>query len=104
MLQNIGIKAAFDPDKADFTRVVSSSNSEGNLFITKILHNAAIEVNEKGSEAAAATASIIQTRAASSTKIETLIDFICNRPFIYLINDKIQNLILFYGKFSRPNF
>ena len=93
MLIAMGMDIAFSPD-ADF----SGMNGYGDLFIEKVLHKAFIEVNEKGTEAAAATTVHILERAApEQPKI-----FDANHPFIYLIQHKETETILFMGKVVDP--
>jgi serine protease inhibitor len=88
LLQRLGIKKAFSKNDADFSGI------SDNLYIDKILQHAFIEVNEKGTEAAAATAVKVVKRS-----IEKSIDIVLNRPFIFLITDKSNGLILFNGIF-----
>lgn len=85
-LKSLGMESAFDMS-ADFSGI-----SEG-LFISNVLHKAIIEVNEEGSEAAAATAVIMPT----SAPIEP-ITFIADRPFVFLITDDTTGTIMFMGK------
>ena len=83
----------FDPEKADFTGLGI------NHYVSHIVHKAVVEVNEKGTEAAAAT-SVIMVGCALG-KQEPPIDFICDRPFIFLIHDRRN--VLFMGKLNNPN-
>jgi serpin B len=93
MLIAMGMDIAFSPD-ADF----SGMNGYGGLFIEKVLHKAFIEVNEKGTEAAAATTvHILESAAPELPKI-----FDANHPFIYLIQHKETETILFMGKVVDP--
>jgi serpin B len=64
------------------------------LFISLVKHKAFIEVNEKGSEAAASTAVVM----AKSLPVE----FVANRPFIFLIRDNQTKSILFLGSVLNP--
>lgn len=76
-------------ENADFSGI-----REG-LFISSVLHKAVIEVNEKGTEAAAATVvEIKETMAGEQTT------FIANRPFIFLISDSETGSVLFMGRYS----
>ena len=87
---------AFDEKRADFSGI--SSDPSG-LYVSKVLHQAVVEVNEEGTEAAAATAVVMMTRMAM---VYEPYEFNCNRPFIFIIHDKVQNSILFIGKYSKP--
>lgn len=95
-LAKLGAPNAFDTDKADFSGL---SNEDG-IFISKVIHQAVVEVNEKGTEAAAATAVMMMKRCALVMDIPE--EFICNRPFLFLIHEKKGNGVLFMGKFMRP--
>jgi serpin B len=81
--------------KANFSGMIDKND----LFISKVIHKAIIDVNEIGTEAAGASASVIVTRSVMFD-VEFPIDFICNRPFIFIIHEKLNNTILFIGKYS----
>jgi len=85
-LKDLGMEKAF-ASNADFCGI-----REG-IYIDDVLHKAVIEVNEEGSEAAAATVVIM----ASSAPIEPAA-FIADRPFIFFITDDTTGTILFMGK------
>ena len=59
-----------------------------------------VEVNEEGTEAAAATA-VLMLKSCSGRPREPL-EFRCNRPFLFLIHDNIHKNILFFGKYAKP--
>ena len=90
-LKNLGMEIAFGPS-ADFSGI-----SHG-IFISRVLHKAVIEVNEEGSEAAAATV-VEMEKTAMPTDI---VEFIANRPFIFIIADERIGSILFMGKVVNP--
>jgi serpin B len=92
-LSGMGMIDAFNPDKADF-----SGMSTEQLYISDVIHKAFIEVNEKGSEAAAVTAVIMKT-----TSVERELVFYANRPFMFLICDMETKSILFMGSVMNPN-
>lgn len=81
-LKRLGISAAFDPEKADFSGMLSE-NSEEQLYISDVIHAAKIKCHEKGTEAAAAT--IVTADATAAMPMETPIYFTADRPFIYEI-------------------
>jgi serpin B len=68
-----------------------------NLYVSAVLQKAFIEVNEEGSEAAAATAGIMMARMAVLSP-----QFRCDKPFLYFIKDNLTSLILFGGKVANP--
>ena len=63
-------------------------------------HKAFVEVNEKGTEASATTVVVIQ---AKSLDMQMPREFVCDRPFLFIIHDNAQNNILFLGKYVKPN-
>ena len=84
-------------DKADFSGISPDPNVD--LHISQVLHKAIVDVNKEGTEAAAATAVIMQTR---SLCMQLPREFFCDRPFLFMIHDNVQNNILFLGKYVKP--
>lgn len=74
-------------DSADFSGI------RDDVTISRVLHQAMIEVNEEGSEAAAATGMEIQLTSAVSEPLTS----ISNRPFVFIIADDETGSILFMG-------
>lgn len=91
-LSALGMPTAFSKN-ADF----SGMNGKRNLFINSVIHQAYVKVDEKGTEAAAATAVII-----AITSVRTRTDFRADHPFIFLIQDKETGNILFFGRVVDP--
>ncbi len=98
-LQTLGMKSAFSRANANFTQIRPLKPNE-NLYISAALHKSFIEVNEEGTEAAAATA-VVMTRV-TSVSMDLPIIFKANRPFIYFVKHIPTNSILFMGRFSQP--
>ncbi|MDR3254574.1 MAG: serpin family protein [Synergistaceae bacterium] len=96
-LKNLGVGSAFDEDLADF----SLMNGKRNLYINVASHKAIVEVDERGTEAAAATA-ISAARATALLKEEEPVIFRADHPFIFLIQDEASGTILFMGRVSKP--
>lgn len=96
-LKALGAPLAFNQAKADFSGI--NDNGQG-LYISKVVHKAVVEVNEEGTEAAAATGVIMMTRAAIVEPPP--VEFRCNRPFIFVIHEKQSNTVLFMGKYHNP--
>ena len=96
ILSDLGMKTAFDDDRADFSKINDLSVKGAlPLYIDDVLHKTKIEVTEKGTKAAAATAIIMG--AASAAPIEKKKVYIyLDRPFVYMIVDK-NNVPLFIG-------
>ena len=79
-------------DLADFSGI----NGTGNFYIGDVIHKAYVAVDEKGTEAAAATAVIGESSGIPDVWLSV------NRPFIFLIRDVSTNTILFMGKVNDP--
>ena len=91
-LKELGMTSAFGQD-ADLAGI----SSEEDLFISNVIHKAFVEVNEEGTEAAAATGVGI-----SVTSIVQIPEFRADRPFVFLIRDKVSGSILFIGRMVNP--
>lgn len=90
-LERLGMGIAFT-GAADFSNI-----SDQALQISRVLHEAFIEVNEEGTEAAAATVVEIRLTSMPETNMVTL-----NRPFLYFIRETSTGTILFMGKVADP--
>ncbi|HLE69517.1 MAG TPA: serpin family protein, partial [Vicinamibacteria bacterium] len=95
-LSRIGIKGAFAPG-ADFTRV----SEEPGFALGNVLHKAVVNVDERGTEAAAVTAMVML--GAAARKPPRPIEFRVDRPFLFLIEDKPTGTILFLGRVLDPS-
>jgi len=91
-LSALGMPTAFS-ESADF----SGMTGKRDLFIGFVIHQAYVKVDEKGTEAAAATAVGMQT-----TSVRPRTDFRADHPFIFLIQDKDTGNILFFGRVVDP--
>ncbi|CAF3450938.1 unnamed protein product [Rotaria socialis] len=95
--QYYNVKAPFDADKADFS--LMSSTRERDLFISKIIHKAVIDVDEAGTEAAAVT--VIQMLSRSGMFLhEDPIQLTFSRPFLFYLRDTNNKVPLFVGRFT----
>ena len=90
-LSDMGMPAAFAPTGADF----SGMDGRRDLHISAAIHQAFVEVNEKGTEAAAATGI-----AVGVTSVGPM--FVANHPFLFLIRDHVTGSILFLGRVMDP--
>jgi serpin B len=90
----MGMADAFSPDRADFSGMTGARD----LFISDVIHKAFIAVDEKGTEAAAATAVIMETTSAPLYDVILKVD----RPFLFVIRDTVNGQILFIGRVLNP--
>lgn len=93
-LRDLGIETAFGRE-ADFSGMTDRSD----LFISSVVHQAFVEVNEEGTEAAAATG--VQLRATSA-RVGPPPIFRADHPFVFMIRQKQSGAILFLGRFVEP--
>jgi serpin B len=93
VLKALGMHDAFVPDIADF----SGMNGNRDLYVSDILHKSFIAVDEKGTEASAATAVIMGTTSLPPSATMTI-----NRPFLFFIYNLDTGAILFSGRVLKP--
>jgi serpin B len=93
VLTAMGMPTAFS-DESDFTGM---SPKGKDLVISHVLHKAFVEVNEEGTEAAAATAVVIKERSAPREVV-----FRADRPFVFAIRDLATGAVLFLGRYTGP--
>lgn len=99
-LKALGMKAAFEAKAADFSAMSKPVSKNDELYISKAFHEAFIKVDEKGTEAAAATAVVMATRAMAAP-VKT-INFHVDHPFVFAIRDVKTGAILFLGRVVNP--
>jgi len=90
----LGMKDVFN-SKSDF----SGMDGAKDLYISAILHKAFVEVDEKGTEAAAATAVVMSLKSVAPRYPR----FNADHPFLFLIRDNVTGSILFMGRMVNPN-
>lgn len=94
-LAEMGMPDAFSP-QADF----SGMDGERDLYISAVVHKAFVEVNEEGTEAAAATGVVMRSMAVMRPRPTPV--FRADHPFIFLIRDSHSGSILFLGRMADP--
>lgn len=92
-LSAMGMSSAFEPEKAD----LSGMTGKKELYISSVIHQAFVEVDEEGTEAAAATAVVV-----GITSIQPQTIFRADRPFIFIIQENETGNILFLGRVINP--
>ncbi|KAJ8376543.1 hypothetical protein SKAU_G00071230 [Synaphobranchus kaupii] len=95
ILVSLGMKDAFDVSRSNFSGM-SPSNG---LVVSKVVHKSFVEVNEKGTEAAAATAAIMMMRGLP---MPPQTSFIADHAFLFFIRHNPTQSILFYGRLCSP--
>ena len=92
-LQKLGVEHAFDPASADFSGMVEGD--EADLYVGDVIHQSFVEVDEEGTEAAAATGVIVkETSLADRERVEMTVD----RPFLFYVRDRPTETPLFVGR------
>jgi serpin B len=94
VLKAMGMRLAFDPDRADFSGITPVDD----LYISGVIHQANIDVDEEGTEAAAATAVTLSVVSRPPEPIEFKVD----RPFLFALRDVPTGAILFLGRVVEP--
>uniref|UniRef100_A0ACD5X660 Uncharacterized protein n=1 Tax=Avena sativa TaxID=4498 RepID=A0ACD5X660_AVESA len=95
MLKGLGLQLPFNTE-ADLSEMVDSSATQ-NLYISSVHHKSFVEVNEEGTEAAAATSVQVAFRS-----LPQKIDFVADHPFLFLIREDINGVVLFVGHVVNP--
>ena len=96
-LQRLGVRQVFQPGGADFTGITTAEP----LSISAVVHKANIDVDEHGTEAAAATA--VLTRALAAVRLTAPpVTMTVDHPFLFAITDTSTGLLLFLGRVTRP--
>ena len=98
LVQELGMKQAFSQTHANFSKMTADSDG---LFVGVVIHKAFVDVNEKGTEAAAATAIMMAAGCAMEPKPPK--EFRADHPFLFFIRDRRTKLIHFMGRVTNPD-
>lgn len=98
-LVKMGLQAPFSK-KADFSDMVEGPDSNL-LYISDVFHKAFIEVNEEGTEAAAAGGAVMALRSMAIP--EPPVDFVADHPFLFILKEDVTGMILFVGHVTNPS-
>jgi serpin B len=101
VLAAVGMPVAFDPVHADFTGIHVPAAAEDRIHISKVIHQANIDVDEKGTEAAAATAVGFDTGGGPGPLDEIALRL--DHPFLFVLSDVETGAILFMGRVVDPS-
>lgn len=99
-IKELGMKDAFDGAKADFTGMAKPASPADRLYIAKVFHRAFVKVDEKGTEAAAASA-VVMSRVGSVAPAKPR-ELKVDRPFLFFVRDVPSGLVLFMGRVVDP--
>jgi len=99
VLASMGMTLPFDRARADFTGIANPPSPADRLFISQVFHKAFVDVNEEGTEAAAATAVVMAPTGAAPAPPQR---FAVDRPFLFLIRDLRSGAMLFLGRVIDP--
>jgi serpin B len=89
----LGVRDAFDPDRADF----SGMTGKPDLFLSTVVHEAFVHVDEQGTVAAGATGGIMEPTSA-----EVVVPVHVDKPFLFVVRDKATGAIVFLGRVTDP--
>lgn len=93
ILSRMGMDEAFSQGQANFLGM----SEKNDLYLSQVFHQASVDVNEEGTEAAAGTGAILSGRTGHGGP-----QFVADHPFLFLIMHKTTKNILFLGRFASP--
>jgi serpin B len=99
-LKALGMPIAFERSAADFTAMANPTNPEDRLSISQVFHKAFVDVNEEGTEAAAATAVVMMRTGGMPMAPQA--QFVADHPFLFFLRDTSSGAVLFVGRVMEP--
>lgn len=99
LLQDLGLRLPFAPLAADFSEMLDSAAP---LVVSAVFHKSFVEVNEEGTEAAAATAVAVSFGAPAVRTPVQIVDFVADHPFMFLIKEDLSGVVVFAGQVTNP--
>lgn len=100
-LAKLGMSLAFDQQRSDFGGIHVPRDANDRLYIRKVVHQANIAVDEKGTEAAAATAVLGETGGGPSAAKTITVRL--DHPFLFFVRDIATGAVLFMGRVTDPS-
>ncbi|KAL7117124.1 hypothetical protein ACP275_03G051900 [Erythranthe tilingii] len=97
VLKGLGLVLPFS--EGGLSEMVDSSVEGKNLYVSSIFHKAFVEVNEEGTEAAAASAGVIRLKGLM---MEEKLDFVADHPFLFVVREDLTGVVLFIGQLHNP--
>jgi len=102
-LEALGMTLPFDRSRADFSGINGHQPpAEEALFLSAVLHKAFVDVNEEGTEAAAATVELMEIAMAMDSRPPQVPTFRADHPFLFAIRSRRSGAILFLGRVTDP--
>ena len=98
IMKSLGMREAFGQG-ADFSKMTTQND----IYISSAIHKAFIKIDEKGTEAAAATAIVMSTESVGPSQAPRPKEFKANRPFLFYIIDNETQAVLFMGRMMDPS-
>merc|ERR1711974_202356 len=102
VLKGVGMTEMYKKPTADFTDIAKRTNIKGNLYVSQVIQKAMIEVGEEGTEAAAAS-NVAVVNLFKSAKVDPIVQFNVNHPFVFFLRDLKTGTLLFQGRVVNPN-
>ena len=96
----LGMPRAFDVTRADLTGIGRPTDPANLLYISDVFHKAFVRVDEKGTEAAAASAVVVAEGAGAPPAPHN--EFVADHPFLFFVRDRKSGLVLFMGRVADP--
>jgi serpin B len=101
-LQELGMPVAFDKNQADFSGMITPKSPADRLWISKVFHKAFVKLDEKGTEAAAASAVVMNGPGGVAPSAPPS-EFKADHPFLFLLRHVKSGAVLFMGRVSDPS-
>jgi serpin B len=98
LLKGLGLQLPFSAE-ADLSEMVDLPLAKS-LYVSSIFHKSFVELNEEGTEAAAATAAVITLRSLPVEPVK--MDFVADHPFLFVIREDMTGVVLFIGHVANP--
>lgn len=108
ILEDMGLKSIFSEEKADLSGIISKEKLKfldvNNIYVGGAVHKTKIDLNEKGTKAAAVTVlAVMETSSMEDMSGINIHNIIFDEPFVYLIRDSLTHEVLFFGVVYKPN-
>uniref|UniRef100_A0A0D9V635 Serpin domain-containing protein n=1 Tax=Leersia perrieri TaxID=77586 RepID=A0A0D9V635_9ORYZ len=100
-LRDLGLRLPFEYPGADLSGLVESPPEK--IVVSAVYHESFVEVNEEGTEAAAATAVVMRFGCAAPMRTVEVVDFVADHPFVFLIKEDLTGVVVFAGQITNPS-